>query len=151
MKVYIGADHRGFKLKESVKPWLAGQGYEIVDCGNTVLDGTDDFPDFSFAVADHVAAEPGALGIVICGSGGGVTMAANKVPGIRCGQAVNVEDVLHNRRHDDMNILAIGSDFVTEEEARAMILAFLRTPFDGSERFLRRLNKIKTRECQQRI
>jgi ribose 5-phosphate isomerase B len=146
MKIYIGADHRGFTLKETMKRWLEGDGYDVTDCGNTVYDKEDDFPDFSFAVADGVSANPGSLGIVICGSGGGVTMAANKVSGIRCGQAVNVEDVTHNRMHDDMNVLAIGSDFVSEHDAKNMVTAFLTTPYDGSERFARRLAKITARE-----
>ena len=144
--VFLGADHRGFSLKEAMKQSLLSAGYAVIDCGNSILDPVDDFPDFSFAVADRVASEPGSLGVVICGSGGGVTMAANKIHGIRCGQAVSVADVVHNRKHDDMNVMAIGSDFVTEAEAKAMIDAFLTTPFSGDERFIRRLKKMSARE-----
>jgi ribose 5-phosphate isomerase B len=146
MKVFIGADHRGFALKEAVRTWLTQTGHEVVDCGNTRYDPEDDFPDFSLAVADLVVRAPSSLGIVICGSGGGVTMAANKVRGIRCAQAVNVDDVVHNRKHDDMNVLAVGSDFTTETEAKSMIEAFLTTQFSGEPRFVRRLSKITARE-----
>lgn len=146
MHVYIGADHRGFALKEKLKTWLSGQGFDVTDCGNTILDETDDYPDIAFAVADGVAAEPGSLGVILCGSGGGVTFAANKVRGIRAGQGINPEDVAHNRDHNDMNILTLGSDFVTEEEARTMIRAFLTTPYGKADRFVRRLAKISARE-----
>jgi ribose 5-phosphate isomerase B len=146
MTVFIGADHRGFQLKQKIVPWLIAEGYTVVDCGNSVFDPNDDFPDYAFAVSDRVIGDPGSLGIVICGSGGGVTMAANKVKGVRCGQAVNVDDVVHNRRHDDMNVLALGSDHLAETMVKEMIQAFLRTPFSGEERFIRRLKKIADRE-----
>ena len=142
MKIYIGADHRGFNLKEAVKKWLIKLGYDVVDCGNFIYDKNDDFPDFSLEVARRVATEAQSLGIVICGSGGGVTIAANKVKGIRCAQAINVPDVTHNRSHDDINVLAIGSDFIDISLAKAVILAFIKTPFKGSDRFRRRLGKI---------
>ena len=146
MQIFIGSDHRGFKLKEVIKVWLSASGNEVVDCGNSVYDPDDDFPDFSFIVADKVISANNSLGIVICGSGGGVTIAANKVKGVRCAQAVNLRDVIHNRKHDDINVLAIGSDFVSEDEAKKMIMAFIETRFDPEERFVRRLGKIKKRE-----
>ncbi len=146
MKLYIGADHRGFGLKEALKPWLATQGHDVVDCGNTSYDPEDDFPDFAFAVSDAVVNEPESRGIVICGSAGGVTMAANKVNGIRCSVGVTTDDVRHNRAHDDMNVLAVASDFTSEAQAREMILVFINTPFDGAERFVRRIQKIHSRE-----
>ncbi|MEK7119698.1 MAG: RpiB/LacA/LacB family sugar-phosphate isomerase, partial [Patescibacteria group bacterium] len=114
MKVFIGADHRGFPLKESLKPWLVSLKYDVVDCGNDHLDLTDDFPDFSFAVADNVSknsfARPGlaklnSAGIVICGSGAGVVIAANKVAGIRAALAYSPEEITRNRQHDDVNVL----------------------------------------------
>lgn len=146
MKVFLGADHRGYNLKEIIKKWLYKEGHEVVDCGNTVYDQKDDFPDFSFKVADSIVDAPTALGVVICGSGGGVTISANKVKGVRCAQALNVDDVIHNRQHDDMNVLAIGSDYIHEQEAKEMIKAFLNTPFSQEDRFIRRLKKIAKRE-----
>lgn len=146
MKVYLGADHGGFALKNSLVSWLTGQGYEAVDCGNTTLDSNDDFPDFAFAVADRVAGDPEGRGIVLCRSAGGVTIAANKVKGVRCVTAVNTRDVTHNRAHDDANVLAIAGDYIFEEEAKKLAGVFLTTSFLGDERFVRRLGKIKARE-----
>lgn len=161
MKIFIGADHRGFQLKEQVKAWLIAAGHELVDCGNTKLEPTDDYPDFSFAVADRVtrASEQGlqedllqtssirdVFGLVICGSGVGVTIAANKVKGARCCVATSLLEVQRGRQDDDLNILALSADYVTLEEMKPLILAFLETPFIGDERHTRRLNKIRARE-----
>jgi ribose 5-phosphate isomerase B len=146
MKVYIGADHGGCELKAKLIAWLSEQKYEAVDCGNTRVDPTDDFPDFAFAVADKVAAEPESRGIVICRSAGGVTIAANKVKGIRCVTGVNPEDVVHNRSHDDINVLAIAGDYTSESESKELVKTFLTTPFVPEQRFVRRLGKIKARE-----
>lgn len=146
MNVYIGADHRGFELKQQLVPWIKELGHDVTDCGNTTYDPQDDFPDFSFAVADQVAASPGSLGILICGSGGGVTIAANKVNGIRCVTAWNIEDVQHNRAHDDANVIAIAANFVTFVQAKGLVKAFLETPFSGEEKYIRRIKKITARE-----
>ncbi len=142
MNIYIGADHRGFALKEQLKLWLTQQKHDVVDCGNTKLDPLDDFPDFSFAVAEKVSQNPKSLGILICGSGGGVTIAANKVPGVRCVTASRVEDVKHNRAHDDANVLAVAANFTTEEEAKKFITLFLDTKFSGEEKYKRRISKM---------
>lgn len=160
MTIFIGADHRGFATKELVKPWLFSLGHEVVDCGNTVFDTDDDFPDFAFAVAEHIRepvmasenvdniARPGLarLGIVLCGSGGGVTVAANKVKNIRCVTALSEADVKHNREHNDANVLAIATDIFGEDEIKKMIEIFLGTKFLSEERFLRRIGKIHTYE-----
>lgn len=146
MTVYIGADHGGFTLKSILIRWLTDRKYGVVDCGNTKLEPTDDFPDFAFAVADHVAREPESRGIVICRSAGGVTIAANKVRGVRCVTGVNPTDVAHNRGHDDANVLAIAGDYTNEKEAIELVRVFLTTPFAAEERFVRRLEKIKARE-----
>lgn len=146
MKVYIGADHRGFHLKELLKPWLSKEGHDVVDCGNPVYDKNDDYPDFTFAVSDKVAQEKDSRGVVVCGSGGGVTIVANKVPGIRATMGVHVAEVKHNREHNDINILSIGADHTTELIAKKLIKVFLETPFIPEERFVRRLDKIKQRE-----
>lgn len=146
MKVFIGADHRGFHLKELLKPWLLKEGYDVVDCGNSIYDKADDYPDFTFAVSDNVASEPTNRGIVVCGSGGGVTIVANKVPGIRATMGVHVAEVKHNREHNDINVLSIGADHTTELIAKKLIKIFLGTPFIPEERFVRRLKKIEERE-----
>ncbi|MEK7587703.1 MAG: RpiB/LacA/LacB family sugar-phosphate isomerase [Patescibacteria group bacterium] len=155
MKVFIGADHRGFPLKESLKPWLVSLKYDVVDCGNDHLDLTDDFPDFSFAVADNVSknsfARPGlaklnSAGIVICGSGAGVVIAANKVAGIRAALAYSPEEITRNRQHDDVNVLALAADWTDEAKAKDIVTAFLTTAFLGEEKYVRRIEKIKARE-----
>ncbi len=156
MRIYIGADHRGFELKEKLKPWLSGLGHEVIDCGNMVYDKMDDYPDFSFAVADGVVQQnavnsrPGleARGIVICGSGVGVTVAANKVTGARCSTGISVEEVKRGREDDDLNVLALSADYTNEEQTKKMIEVFLLTPFLGDERHTRRLKKIEDREAQ---
>lgn len=146
MTIYIGADHRGFDVKEKLKLWLTNRGDSVIDCGNTKLDPADDYPDFAFAVADKVVADPTSRGIILCGSGGGVVFAANKVKGVRCVPANDVSDVIHNRNHNDVNVLGIGTDHTTWGDMLAMITAFLDTPFESQERFLRRLKKIQARE-----
>lgn len=148
MKVFLGADHRGFARKEALKPWLASRGYEVVDCGNAVLDRADDYPDFSFAVADAVIQDPSARGIVLCGSGVGVTIAANKVRGARCCSGISVAEVKRGREDDDLNILAISADYTPERRAKEMIEAFLTTLFIGDDRHRRRLGKIAAREAR---
>jgi len=146
MNVYLGADHRGFHLKERLVTWLRDEGYDAVDCGNSVYNPDDDFPDFSLAVACKVAEDPGSRGIVMCGSGGGVTITANKVKGIRCTTAVHVADVKHNRQHDDINVLALSSDYTDFDEAKELINAFLLVEFEATEKLIRRINKINAIE-----
>lgn len=100
MQIYIGADHRGFELKQHLVEWLRQQGRMVEDCGNPVLDPHDDFVDFAAQVGRKVAANPDSLGIVICGSGAGVVMAANKIAGIRCSLALNEDAARHARLHE---------------------------------------------------
>lgn len=146
MKLYLGADHRGFELKEHLKVWLEEEGYSVVDCGNTNYDPEDDFPDFALAVAEKVQQDPESRGIVICGSGVGVNIAANKVKGIRASTGINVDEVRHARQHDDLNVLAISAEYSDFEQTQQMIAMFLTTPFKSEERYLRRLDKIRAYE-----
>ncbi len=146
MTVYIGADHRGFEKKIAIKSWLEEKGYKVVDCGAHVYDKDDDFPDLTFPVADGVAGDPKNRGIVLCGSAGGVTIAANKVKGIRAAAAFTVPDVIFNREHDDINVLAIPADNTDNEIIHQMTDAFLKTPFSTEPRHARRLSKISQRE-----
>lgn len=140
--VIIGADHRGFQLKETLKPWLESQGYQVIDCGNKVLDPQDDYPDFAIAVAEKVATEPSHKGIVVCGSGIGVSIAANKVNGIRASVATSPAEVTKGRQDDDLNVLALSADFINQTQAQDVIRAFLETPYTADERHVRRLAKI---------
>lgn len=141
MKVFIGADHRGYELKEKLKTFLIGLGYEVEECGNNVLDSNDDYPDYGFSVGKRVVESKG-LGIVICGSGVGISIAANKVKGVRCALAWRTDVAKQAREHLDANVLALPSDFLSFEESKEIVKVFLETKFSGEERHIRRINKI---------
>ncbi len=146
MKIFLGADHRGFELKEVIKPWLIKQGYEVIDLGNDHYEPEDDYPDFTFPVAEQVAAETESRGIVVCGSGIGVTMAANKVVGIRAGAAHSVSEAEHARAHDNINVLALAADYLDEATAQQLIEAFLGVEFRQEKKYIRRVGKITAYE-----
>ena len=148
MKIFIGADHRGFVLKEQLKLWLTQQKLDVIDCGNAKLDPLDDFSDYSFAVADHVKANPESRGIIICGSGGGVTIAANKVKGIRCATVAYADEVKHNRTNNDINMMALAADYTSFDTAREFVKIFLETTFSGEEKYMRRIAKISNYESR---
>lgn len=144
MKVYLGADHRGFQLKEQIKSWLGKEGYDVEDCGNLTHDPADDYPDYACAVAEGVKKAPeDSRGIVICGSGIGVDIVANKYAGVRCGLGINTDHVKHGRSNDNINVLSLPSDLVSFEQAKEMVKVFLKTEFSKEERFLRRQKKIE--------
>ncbi len=146
MKVFIGADHRGFKLKDKLKDWLIQEGYQVTDCGNTVLDTEDDYPDFAFALADAVVNNSGSRGVLLCGTGTGVAIAANKISGARCSLGLNPAHIKRSRQEDDINILALAADFVNEAQAKEMLDVFLTTDFFVKDRYARRIHKIASRE-----
>ncbi|HYD35051.1 MAG TPA: RpiB/LacA/LacB family sugar-phosphate isomerase [Vitreimonas sp.] len=149
MKMYLGSDHGGFELKEQLKAWLSAQGHTIEDCGAYAATPDDDFPQFAFAVAEKVAAEPEARGLLLCRSAGGMVIAANKVPGIRAVAALNEAQVKQDREHDDINILSISGNWTTSEQAQHLIQLFLDTPYSQEERHQRRLNAITAYEQAQ--
>lgn len=141
--IYLGADHRGFELKEKIKEWLAKWGEEYSDLGNDKFEATDDFPDYATRVGEKVAAGEG-LGILLCGSGG-MALTANKFKGVRAAEVWNVETAEHAKAHDNVNILVLPADFVSDE-AKKMIRVWLDTPVKLEEKYVRRLNKIKKLE-----
>ena len=143
MTIYIGADHRGYALKEYIKSCLAGDGRAVVDCGNGEHDESDDYPEFARAVATRVADEAGARGIVICGSGNGVAITANKISGIRAAVAMTPAQARAARSDEDANVIAIAADYTERDEARDIVEAFLFTPFLDAERHIRRIGKIE--------
>ncbi len=140
MKIAIGADHAGFRLKEKLRAKLAEQGYDVVDVG-TSSDESTDYPDFAEQVAAWVARGEAERGILVCSTGVGMSIAANKVPGIRAALAVNPEEVSLVRGHNNANVLAFGAKYTGEAEAEAMMDVFLSTPFQGG-RHARRIEKI---------
>lgn len=140
--IYLGADHRGFELKESVKRWLRTKGWEFIDLGNEKLDSEDDFPDFALSVVKKIK-KAGDFGILFCGSGVGMDIIANRFKHIRCGLGFTPQQTRIAKRDDNINCLAIPADFSTEVEARAIIEMFLETNFTGTEKYLRRVKKIE--------
>lgn len=147
--IYLGADHRGYDLKEKVKQWLVDLGYEYEDCGAFEYDKNDDYPDFAKLVAKKVLEDSGAKGILICGSGIGIAIAANKFNGIRAGTASFPEQVRASVNDEDLNILALSADYLDQDTARKIVKEFLETKFSGLERHIRRLNKIKEIESKK--
>ena len=142
MKIFLGADHRGYKLKGEIAKWLRGWGYEFQDLGAERLDPNDDYPLYAEKVSLMVRDTPYTLGILLCGSGIGVNVVANKFDGVRAGVGKTPEQVRAGRRDDDMNILVIAADFTKDEEAKKIVKAFLETKFDGKERYKRRLREV---------
>lgn len=149
MKVYLGADHRGFNLKESLKFKLVENNLEVLDCGNTTLDPNDDYVDFASKVAKAVSEDETSRGILICGSGAGVDIVANKFKGIRSALAFDLNRVKQSREHEDANVLSLPSDVIDKDLAWRMAQTFLETPFSNEQRHLRRINKIKDLESSR--
>ncbi len=149
MLIYIGADHRGFNLKKSLKNFLEKKGYEVIDVGNTKLDENDDYPDFAKLVGDAVSQDLLARkGILICGSGVGVDVVANKFKGVRSSLAFNSDQAFLARNDDDANVLSLPADFLNEEDAEKILGTWLVTGFSGEEPRVRRLGKIGEIESQ---
>lgn len=142
MKIYIGADHRGFSLKEKLKPYLEKNGYDVFDMGAAELNEKDDYPDFAKKVSENVVKDKESMGILLCGSGAGVTIAANRTRGIRAVLAHDTKILRAARADDDVNILCLGADFLSEDEAKKIIETFLKTPFGGKERHRKRIRKL---------
>src|SRR3989344_4240986 len=117
MKVYIGSDHRGFKLAKSLEGWLKKNGFTVVSVGAKKLVSDDDYVDFADNVAQKVAQSENERGIVVCGSGIGVDIVANKVKGIRSGLGFSEKQVAEGRSDDNINVLALAADFITEKQA----------------------------------
>jgi len=140
MRVHLGADHAGFKLKTHLIAWLTEHGYEPVDHGAHEYDAEDDYPPFCVAAAQAVADEPGSLGIVIGGSGNGEQIAANKVKGIRCALTWSVETAQLARQHNNAQVMGIGARMHSVEEAEQIVEAFLTTQWSQADRHQRRID-----------
>lgn len=142
MRVVIGADHAGFALKERLKEYLGQQGHEVVDVGAHEYDGDDDYPDFSAAVGRAVVAGKAPRGILVCGSGVGACIAANKINGVRACLCHDIYSATQGVEHDDMNVLCLGGLIIGEALARKLVDGFLSATFFGEGRFRRRLDKV---------
>lgn len=140
--VYLGADHGGYALKERIKDWLLEWGEVYTDLGANVMDENDDYPVFALEVAKAVASDESGRGILLCRSGGGMVMVANKLKSVRAVAVSDVRSAIHAREHNNANIISLAADWVTEENAKAALAAFLQTPFTEEERHVRRLKLI---------
>ncbi|OGM19744.1 hypothetical protein A2686_05310 [Candidatus Woesebacteria bacterium RIFCSPHIGHO2_01_FULL_38_10] len=143
MKIYIGTDHHGFKLKEKIKGWLIHWGYKFEDLGAVKFDPHDDYTIYAEKVASVVGKGKNLRGILLCKSGVGMDITANKFDGVRASIGKAAKQVKAGRRDDDMNILVIAADYTSEDEAKEMARAFLETEFDEKKRHKRRLEEIK--------
>ncbi|MCL4406278.1 MAG: RpiB/LacA/LacB family sugar-phosphate isomerase [Patescibacteria group bacterium] len=144
MVIYIGADHRGFNLKESLKVFLKDLGYTVVDEGNAVLDPNDDYPDFAAKLSKEAAIDPdNRRGILVCGSGVGVDVVANKFKNIRSALITSPDQAYMSRNDDDTNVLSLAADITDDQTSKKIVSVWLQTPFSGEEKHRRRIQKIK--------
>ncbi len=150
--LYLGADHRGFGLKEEVKKFLSQGKIRFEDLGNAVFDPKDDYPLFSERVAQKVSEDPErSRGILLCGSGVGVDIIANKFKGVRSALVWDDQEALtalvkQSREHDNANVLSLPADHLTGEQAQKIVKIWLETPFSGAARHVRRLQEISKLE-----
>ena len=146
MTVFMGADHRGFELKNKLVEYLQEKNIRVEDLGNYEYDPQDDYPDFGFKVAQAVLQNPEEfVGVLICG-GGGIEMAANRAVGIRCALGFDTEQVKHIRENDHANVLALPSDHISFEQAVQFVDVFLKTQLKMDEKYLRRVRKLDKME-----
>jgi ribose 5-phosphate isomerase B len=142
MRLHIGSDHAGLELKNELLAHLVNNGHDVTDHGPYAYDALDDYPDFCIPAAQAVAKDATSLGIVIGGSGNGEQIAANKVKGIRAVLAWSIETAKLGKEHNNANVVSIGGRMHSIEECKAIIDAFIATPFSNDERHNRRINKI---------
>jgi ribose 5-phosphate isomerase B len=146
MKIAIGADHAGFELKNQLGDILRQSGHEVCDFGTNSAESAD-YPDYAARVAKAVASGIVERGVLVCGSGVGMSIAANKVRGVRAAVGVSLEEVRLTRAHNNLNVLTLGARFTDAEMARQLLQVFLETPFEGG-RHARRVAKISQLETQ---
>lgn len=148
MKIYIAADHRGFEFKKKLTAYIASLKHEVVDVGNKKNNPKDDYPDYVYELYLAMKLGESGLGIVICGSGVGVCVAANRFSELRCGLCTNAEQTKAAKSDDDINVLALSADYTNFEDAKKIVKTFIETPFSNLPRHRRRLQKIeKYHEC----
>ncbi len=152
MKILISSDHAGFELKEKLKAFLNDLGYKIKDFGAYIFNENDDYPDFVKPLAKEISENSGDLGIILGGSGQGEAICANRFKGVRAvvfnGQYKPVDgrevpnEIVLSREHNNANVLSLGARFLSFDEAKEAVMLWLKTPFSGDGRHVRRINKI---------
>jgi RpiB/LacA/LacB family sugar-phosphate isomerase len=149
MRLVIGADHAGFELKQQLADYLRQCGHEVIDAGTT-SSAPVDYPDFAEAVGTTLRNNQADRGVLVCGSGVGASVAANKIPGIRAGLCHDTYSARQGVEHDDMNVLVLGGRVIGPELAKELVERFITAQFTGEERHRRRLEKIKSLEARFR-
>ncbi|MBI4488245.1 MAG: ribose 5-phosphate isomerase B [Deltaproteobacteria bacterium] len=147
MRIVIGSDHAGFSLKQDIAAYLEGLGHKVLDLGPHNVDPVD-FPDYAEAVGLAIQRGQAERGILICGSGVGVSVAANKMPGIRAAPCHDIYSAHQSVEHDDVNVLALGAQIIGPAVAHELVQAFLGASFSGKENHRRRVEKIKAMEVR---
>ncbi len=141
--IYLGADHRGFILKEKIELWVQQWGFPFKDLGSSSFEEEDDYPDIAVLVAQKVSLhEKESVGILVCGSGVGVSVVANKFPLIRAVLGFSSQQVKSAREEDDVNLLSLPADFLSDKKAQKIVGMFLKTEFLKEEKYQRRIDKI---------
>jgi len=142
MKIFLGCDHRGVDLKNKLIDYLNENGLEALDIGLPNSE-SDDYPEFAFKLGELVRDTEGSLGVLICGSGVGMSIAANKVKGIRCVRAVSIDDAFKAKNHNGANVISLGADITTDlNEVKEIIDTFINTKSPSEDRHLNRVNAI---------
>jgi len=147
MKIAIGGDHAGFGMKDGLLPLIESLGHEVLDMG-AHSETPSDYPDFARSVGEAVREGRAERGILVCGSGAGVTVAANKIHGVRATLAHDVYTAHQGVEHDDINVITMGARIIGPAIAKEVVTAFLNAKFSGEERHVRRLNKVLEIEAE---
>lgn len=142
MKIFIGADHNGFELKEKLEDYLKSLGHEVVDKGDAELNPDDDFPMYAAKVATEILANKDSRGVLLCGSGQGVCMAANRYKGIRASLIWDIDEAASSRNDDDANVICLPAKKVSFEQAKQLLDTWLNTPFASAARYSRRIKQL---------
>lgn len=144
MKIYIGADHNGFEFKKEISNFLQRAGYDVVDEGGVTFNQEDDFPQFAGQVVTAMLGDSDitSRGILICGSGQGMCMAANRFKGIRASLCWSLEEAHSARNDDDSNVLCLSSKYLSIVDTKSIVMTWLNTPFAGAPRFTRRIQQL---------
>lgn len=150
MKIAIGADHAGYRLKDQIVPMLKKLGHDVVDVGCDCADSVD-YSDYSIPVCDKVVSGEVERGILICGTGIGMSIAANKTPGIRCALVHDMFSAKATREHNDTNVLAMGERVIGPGLAEEIVRIWIETPFSNAERHQNRINKVMALESSQSL
>ena len=151
MKVALAADHAGYDLKQSLLAYLNKQGYEVLDLGTDTGDFPSDYPDFAEKIANAILGGKAERGVLVCGSGVGASIAANKFRGIYAGLCHDTYSAHQGVEHDGMNVICIGSRVIGVELAREIVRFFLQAQFSGEERHVRRVAKVHDIEKRQHV